>query len=99
VHTEDPFKNPDSVIEYLARYTHKIAISNYRIKAVDENSITFTYLDRANNNRKETMILPAEKFINRFCCMSCPGVSVKSDITVFSQRGQSKIACHKSGLV
>jgi hypothetical protein len=66
VHTEDPFKNPDSVIEYLARYTHKIAISNYRIKAVDENSITFTYLDRANNNRKETMILPAEKFINRF---------------------------------
>lgn len=66
VHTEEPFKNPDSVIEYLARYTHKIAISNYRIKAIDENNITFTYLDRANNNRKETMILPAEKFIRRF---------------------------------
>jgi len=66
VHTEDPFKNPDSVIEYLARYTHKIAISNYRIKAVDENNVTFTYLDRANNNRKEIMVLPAEKFISRF---------------------------------
>jgi hypothetical protein len=66
VHTEDPFKNPDSVIEYLARYTHKIAISNYRVKAVDENNVTFTYLDRANNNRKETMVLPAEKFISRF---------------------------------
>ena len=66
VHTEDPFKNPDSVIEYLARYTHKIAISNYRIKVVDEDNVTFTYLDRANNNRKEIMVLPAEKFISRF---------------------------------
>jgi hypothetical protein len=66
VHTEDPFKNPDSVIEYLARYTHKIAISNYRIKAIDDDWITFTYLDRANNNKKETMLLSPQKFINRF---------------------------------
>jgi hypothetical protein len=66
VHTQEPFKKPDSVIEYLARYTHKIAISNYRIKAIDENNITFTYLDRANNDRKETMVLPADKFISRF---------------------------------
>ena len=66
VHTEEPFKNPDSVIEYLARYTHKIAISNYRIKHIDKDSVTFTYLDRSNNDRKETMVLPAEKFISRF---------------------------------
>jgi hypothetical protein len=66
VHTEDPFKNPDSVIEYLARYTHKIAISNYRIKHISEDSLTFTYLDRANHDRKETMILPPDKFISRF---------------------------------
>ena len=66
VHTEKPFKNPDSVIEYLARYTHKIAISNYRIKAIDQNSVTFTYLDRTNKNSKETMVLPADKFISRF---------------------------------
>jgi len=66
VHTEEPFKNPDSVIEYLARYTHKIAISNYRIKDIDKDSVTFTYLDRSHNDRKETMVLPAEKFIGRF---------------------------------
>ena len=66
VHTEEPFKNPDSVIEYLARYTHKIAISNYRIKHINESGVTFTYLDRANNDRKETMVLPVEKFISRF---------------------------------
>lgn len=66
VHTENPFKNPDSVIEYLARYTHKIAISNYRIKAIDDDGITFSYLDRANNNKQEVMRLPAVKFIHRF---------------------------------
>ncbi len=66
VHAEEPFKNPDSVIEYLARYTHKIAISNYRIKAISESDVTFTYLDRANNNKKKTMTLRADKFISRF---------------------------------
>jgi hypothetical protein len=66
VHTEKPFKNPDSVIEYLARYTHKIAISNYRIKDIDDDEITFTYLDRANKNKQETMRLSPEKFISRF---------------------------------
>ena len=66
VHTEKPFKNPGSVLEYLARYTHKIAISNHRIKAIDDNGITFTYLDRANKNKQKTMRLPADKFISRF---------------------------------
>ena len=66
VHTEKPFLNPDSVIEYLARYSHKIAISNYRIKAIGENSVTFSYLDRSNKNKKESMTLSADKFISRF---------------------------------
>jgi hypothetical protein len=66
VHTEEPFLNPDSVIEYLARYTHKIAISNYRIKDIGEDSVTFSYLDRANNNKKEIITLAADKFISRF---------------------------------
>ena len=66
VHTKVPFKNPGSVIEYLARYTHKIAISNYRIKSIDQNHVTFSFLDRASNNRKATLVLPAEKFISRF---------------------------------
>ena len=66
MHTEVFLKNSGSVLEYLGRYTHKIAISNYRIKAIDEDGITFTYLDRANKNKQETMRLPAEKFIRRF---------------------------------
>lgn len=72
VHTKKPFKNPGSVIEYLARYTHKIAISNYRIKAIGENDVTFSYLDRANNDKQKIMTLPADKFIARFLLHVAP---------------------------
>jgi hypothetical protein len=57
VFTKESFKNPDSVIEYLARYTHKIAISNYRIRAIGENSVTFTY-----RHLVDTLISLCEKF-------------------------------------
>lgn len=66
VNTKKPFANPDFVLEYLGRYTHKIAISNYRIKHIDDNEVTFSYLDRADDNKKKTLTLPAEKFIGRF---------------------------------
>ena len=66
LHAKDPFGNPNAVLEYLGRYTHKIAISNYRIKAIGEDSVTFTYLDRADKNKQKTMTLTADKFISRF---------------------------------
>jgi len=66
LNAKDPFGNPNTVLEYLGRYTHKIAISNYRIKTIGEDSVTFTYLDRNNNNKQETLTLTADKFIARF---------------------------------
>lgn len=62
------FKSPGSVLEYLGRYTHKIAISNYRIQDINLNSkeVTFSYLDRTDKNKKKSMTLPADKFIRRF---------------------------------
>ena len=98
VHTKAPFKKPGSVIEYLARYTHKIAISNYRIKYIDKNSVTFTYLDRANKNKQETMRLPAEKFINRFLLHVLPRAFCKIRHSGFlstrvKQHCLSKIRC------
>jgi hypothetical protein len=66
VNTKRPFENPDFVLEYLGRYTHKIAISNYRIKHIGDKEVTFSYLDRADDNKKKTLTLPAEKFIGRF---------------------------------
>jgi hypothetical protein len=65
VYAKEAFGNPASVVEYLGRYTHKIAISNHRILAVDDKTVSFSYLDR-KANRKEICTLPGEKFIARF---------------------------------
>ena len=65
VYAKEAFGNPASVVEYLGRYTHKIAISNHRILLVDDNIVTFSYLDR-KANRKKTCTIPGEKFIARF---------------------------------
>jgi predicted Zn-ribbon and HTH transcriptional regulator len=61
-----PFDGPQQVLEYLGRYTHRIAISNNRIQSIDNGTVVFTYRDRANNNESKTMALPAEDFIRRF---------------------------------
>ena len=54
------------MLEYLGRYTHRIAISNNRIQSIDNGKVVFTYRDRANNNELKTMSLPAGEFIRRF---------------------------------
>jgi hypothetical protein len=61
-----PFGNPQSVIEYLGRYTHKIAISNHRIKRMDQNSVTFSYKDYRHSAQKKEMTLKVMEFIRRF---------------------------------
>ena len=66
VYAKKPFAGPEQVLEYLGRYTHRIAISNNRIKSIDNGNIVFTYRDRANNNELKEMTLPAAEFIRRF---------------------------------
>ena len=66
VHAKKPFAGPDQVLTYLGRYTHRVAISNHRIKAIDDQQITFSYKDRSDENRSKTMSLPAMEFIRRF---------------------------------
>jgi hypothetical protein len=66
VYAKKPFAGPEQVLAYLGRYTHKIAISNHRIKAIDNNQVTFTYKDRSDNNQTKTMTLAATEFIRRF---------------------------------
>lgn len=65
VNTREPFEKPDSVLEYLGRYTHRIAISNYRILAMDDKTVTFSYLDR-NAGQTKPLTLTGEQFIGRF---------------------------------
>ena len=66
VYAKKPFAGPEQVLSYLGRYTHKIAISNHRIQAIDNNRVVFTYKDRSDNNRTRIMELPAMEFIRRF---------------------------------
>ncbi len=61
-----PFAGPEQVLEYLGRYTHRVAISNNRIKSIENGQVCFEYRDRADNNTTKTMIVSAHEFIRRF---------------------------------
>ncbi|MEJ7831125.1 MAG: IS91 family transposase [Segetibacter sp.] len=67
VYAKAPFGGPHAVIEYLGRYTHKVAISNHRICSINEDdTVTFDYKDYSDGNTKKQMSLPAKEFIRRF---------------------------------
>lgn len=66
VYSRKPFAGPEKVLEYLGRYTHKVAISNHRIVSVDKSKVTFTYRDRRDSDKVKKTTITAEKFISRF---------------------------------
>jgi len=66
VYCKEPFAGPEQVLDYIGRYTHRVAISNHRIVHVENGKVTFTYRDRRNNDTLKTMTLKAEEFIRRF---------------------------------
>jgi len=63
---KSPCSGPEKVLEYLGRYTHKVAISNYRIKSFQNGKVIFTWKDRAQDNTIKEMALDATEFIRRF---------------------------------
>ena len=66
VYAKAPFAGPEKLLNYLGRYTHKIAISNHRILACDEQSVTFKWRDYADDNKEKIMQLHPHEFIRRF---------------------------------
>ena len=66
VYAKKPFAGPEQVLRYLARYTHRIAISNRRIIALDDQSVTFTWKDYRDGAKQKRMTLGAHEFIRRF---------------------------------
>lgn len=66
VYCKKPFAGPQQVLDYIGRYTHRVAISNQRIVNIENGKVTFTYRDRRNNNTLKTMTLEAKEFIRRF---------------------------------
>ena len=66
VYAKPPFGGPEHVLQYLARYTHRVAISNHRLLSVDDNQMRFRWKDYAHHNKRRTMTLSNEEFLRRF---------------------------------
>ncbi|HWE18126.1 MAG TPA: IS91 family transposase [Hyphomicrobiaceae bacterium] len=66
VYAKRPFAGPEQVLAYLARYTHRIAISNRRLVAIDDSHVAFTWRDYAHGSAKKVMRLDAHEFLRRF---------------------------------
>jgi hypothetical protein len=66
VYSKPPFSGPRKLLDYLGRYTHRVAISNHRILSNDKGQVCFTYRDRRDRDRVKTRSISAEDFIDRF---------------------------------
>jgi hypothetical protein len=66
VYAKPPFGGPEHVLQYLARYTHRVAISNHRLLSVDNNQVCFRWKDYAHHNKRRTLALSHEEFLRRF---------------------------------
>ena len=77
VYTEPSLGNARQVVNYLGQYTHRVAISNTRIKSIDNNGITFLYKDYADNANQKLMTLTGVEFLRRFAMHILPRGFVK----------------------
>ena len=66
VYAKRPFAGPEQVLDYVGRYTHRVAISNNRLLEIEEGTVTFRYKDYRHDAQHKTMTLRAEEFIRRF---------------------------------
>ena len=66
VYAKPPFAGPEQVLEYVGRYTHRVAISNNRLREIDDGKVSFNWKDYRDHNRQKVMTLAADEFIRRF---------------------------------
>jgi len=76
-YSKAPFGGPEQVLEYLGRYTHRVAITNNRIQSIDNGIVTFSYRDRSDDNKVKELTLPVEEFIHRFLLHILPNGFMK----------------------
>jgi hypothetical protein len=77
VYCKPPFDGPEGVLQYLGRYTHRIAISNNRLRTLQDDKVSFLWRDYADHNRQKTMTLKADEFIRRFLLHVLPARYVR----------------------
>lgn len=102
VYAKQPFGGPKQVIEYLGRYSHKIAISNHRLITDNNGLISFSYKDYAHGSVKKVMQLSAHEFLRRFCLHILPARFMKIrhyGILASRVKPQLKIQQMKMGII
>ncbi|NOR53624.1 MAG: IS91 family transposase, partial [Candidatus Aminicenantes bacterium] len=77
VYAKPPFKDPETLLDYLGRYTHRIAIGNHRILKMEDGEVFFRWRDYADGNKKKIMRLDASEFTRRFMLHVLPEKFVK----------------------
>jgi hypothetical protein len=94
VYCKPPFAGPDQVLAYLARYTHRIAISNDRLVSLHDGHVTFRWTDRAHGHVPRAATLEADVFLRRFLlCTCCPTASCASGTTAGSPTAPANDCC------
>jgi len=76
-YSKQPFGGPEQVLEYLGRYTHRVAITNNRIVSIEEGRVTFNYRDRGDENKVKELEVKAEEFIRRYLLHILPNGFMK----------------------
>ena len=77
VHIKPPFGGPQRVLKYLARYTHRVAISNHRLRALENGRVSFEWKDYAHHGQRRIMTLDAVEFMRRFLLHVLPSGLVR----------------------
>ncbi len=77
MYAKPPFGGPAQVLKYLARYTHRVAITNRRLIALEDGKVRFRWKDYAHGGREKTMTLDASEFLRRFLLHVLPSGFVR----------------------
>jgi putative transposase len=84
VYSKPPFGGPEYVLQYLGRYTHRVAISNHRLISLANGQVTFRWRDSAHHNEQRLMTLSLDEFLRRFLLHVSPSASFASATSAFS---------------
>jgi hypothetical protein len=101
VHSKPPFGGPEQVLKYLARYTHRVAISNSRLLNLEAGRVTFRYKDYADDHRHKTLTLDAVEFLRRFVQHVLPKgfLKIRHYGLLASRHREAKLQCSRQLLM
>ena len=94
VYLKRPFGGPAYVVQYLGRYTHRVAISNHRLVSFQDGQVTFRWRDSAHHNEQKLMTLSVDEFLRRFLLHILPKGFVRiRNFGFLANRRRSNLVC------